>query len=96
MDSATKQQKMADFGHLIAVETARKQIKNAVLITVFTGVAIPISWLVGTLVMSAAGYNGSRSGAGFYWILEVVFIFSKHPDRSVAWCNQQVIDRLTT
>ncbi|WP_310489939.1 hypothetical protein [Chamaesiphon sp. VAR_69_metabat_338] len=75
MDSATKQEKLADLDYLIAVETARKRIKNAVLVTVLTGVAIPIAWLVGQLVANIAGYDSARSGAGFYWILEVLFIF---------------------
>jgi hypothetical protein len=90
MDSATKQEKLTDFQHLIAVETARKQIKNALLVTVLTGVAIPIAWLVGTLVANMAGYASSRSGAGFYWILEVLFIFGMGYgiSRYSVWCSR--------
>jgi hypothetical protein len=90
MDSATKQEKMADFGHLIAVETARKQIKNAVLVTVLTGVAIPIAWLIGTLLANAVGSDRSRSGAEFYWILETLFIFGMGYgiSRYSVWCSR--------
>ena len=76
MDSATKQEKLADFQHLIAVETALKQIRNAVLVTVFIGVAIPISWLVGTVVANLSeDHSSNGSATGYYWILEVLFIF---------------------
>ncbi len=90
MDSATKQEKMADFEHLIAVETARKQIKNAVLVTVLTGVTIPIAWLVGTVVTNMAGYERSRAGAEFYWILEMLFILGMGYgiSRYSLWCSR--------
>ncbi|WP_373540501.1 hypothetical protein [Chamaesiphon sp.] len=75
MDSATKQEKLVDFQHLIAVETARKQIRNAVLVTVITGVTLPIAWIVGMSIANISGGSINRSEAGYYWILEALFIF---------------------
>lgn len=75
MDSVTKQEKLADFQHIIAVETARKQIKNAVLVTAFMGILVLVSQLLGMFVTNIAGYDTSRSGSGYYWILEVLFVF---------------------
>ncbi|WP_373545485.1 hypothetical protein [Chamaesiphon sp.] len=75
MDSATTQEKLVDFQHLIAVETARKQIRNAQLLTVFTGVAVIAAWLVGTFVANISGGSVNQSGSGYYWTLEVLFIF---------------------
>jgi hypothetical protein len=68
MTPATKQDKIAEFQYLIAVETANKQVRNALRVTVFTGSILTIFWLISTLF-------GQTVGQACGGLLEILFVF---------------------
>jgi hypothetical protein len=68
MNSTTNPEQVADFQHLIAVETAVKQVRNALLITRITGII-----LVFFAFLSAIVFQTSPLQA--WWILEILFVF---------------------
>jgi hypothetical protein len=68
MNSTTNPEKAPDFYHLIAVETAVKQVKNALLISIITGIIIALFVFLSTIVFKT-------SALGFGQVLEILFVF---------------------
>jgi hypothetical protein len=68
MHSTTNPEKVTDFQHLIAVETAIKQVRNALLIARITAITTALFLFLSTIV-----FKGSE--LTFQSILEVLFVF---------------------
>jgi hypothetical protein len=68
MNSTTNPEKATDFQHLIAVETATKQVRNALLIARITGIILALFLFLSTIVFKASELK-------FGGILEILFVF---------------------
>jgi hypothetical protein len=68
MNSTTSPENATDFQHLIAVETAIKQVKNALLISRITAIILAFFLFLSTIVFKTSELR-------FASILEVLFVF---------------------
>ncbi len=68
MNSTTTPEKAPDFHHLIAVETAVKQVKNALLISRITGIGIALFVFLLTIVFKTSALDAGQ-------VLEILFVF---------------------
>ncbi len=68
MNSTKHPEKVPDFNHLIAVETAVKQVKNALLISRITGIIITLFVFFSTIVFQKSALEARQ-------ILEILFVF---------------------